>query len=766
MKYFLEKFNMFKFRQYIIIFMCFSLNIEAQIHISGQIRDKFLMEKLPGMVINIQELPKNIVSDSSGVFHLSLPKKDSYTFNISGFAYKSISKVIRIESDSLLYFDLEPFLTQLEGFSIKAESKWSQKATTTLAIDQISNKLLNKNPSPSIFESLATINGISPQITCSVCNSSELSINGLAGAYTMILIDGMPLISSLARTYGLNSIPLGIIDKIEIIKGAASTQYGSEALGGIINIITKSPSQAPTILVQLFKTSLQEHNLDFTWSINRKKIQSIIGGNLWLADSPKDINRDNFTDFALAKRFSFFNKWKLMMPKHKTLDILLRAYYEDRWGGEINWQKKFRGGDEKYGESIQIKRIEVLTNYEPFSNKNFNLKFAYFGHEQDAAYGTFRFHAKQHTFFGQAAYNKKIRQHEWTIGLPLRYNYYDDNSFLTTINNSNKPEKILSPALFVQHNLSFRKNLNTLSGIRLDFHPIHGLIYTPQFALKWTNSTDKTIIRTSIGKGFRVVNLFTEEHAALSGAREIKIPAPLRPEQSWNFNINIDHTFYINGGYLDNNFNIFYTHFSNQILPDYTTNPNLIIFNNLVGYAASRGFSYDATLYLSNGLTLMSGFTLKEVFSMQNKQKEPVLLTDKLSGVWTISYKLLNKKLEIDYTGNIRGAMKLPLLNQYDPRPEFSKAYSIQNLKFNLALYKGLECFWGIKNILNFNPTKGLPFMIARANDPFDKHVIWDSNGYPALTPENPYGLTFDPSYIYAPLQGRNFYIGLKFQAK
>ncbi len=754
--------NMSKFCQCILIFLCLSLSSMAQIRIAGEVRDKFLKEKLPGIVLTVEETHSYSIADTSGIYHLTLPQKGKYTFLISGFPYQSISQVIDIQLDTLIDFELEPSVMQLQEHQVKGESRWIQKNNSALVVEQISGKLLNKNPNSSIFEALSNINGISPQISCAVCNSSELSMNGLAGAYTMILIDGMPLISPLARTYGLNSIPLGIVDKIELTKGVASVEYGTEAMGGLINIITKSPTETSPITFQLFKTTLNENNLDISFAVNRKKIQTIMGVNVWMATTPMDINKDNFTDFALAKRVSVFNKWRYVMPNQTRMEILMRAYYEDRWGGELNWNKQFWGGDERYGEGIVTKRIEFLTNTNPFLNEKIHLKFAYFGHEQHSAYGTFRFQAKQQTLFGQIGYDEKIGKNDLSVGLPLRYNIYDDNSTLTT----NKAEKILVPAFFVKGNWHFNKQLNSQTGLRFDFHPIHGFIFSPQLAFKANTLDDKTSIRMGIGKGFRIVNLFTEEHAAISGAREISIPVPLRPEKSWNLFWNIDRTFYFNQGYFDNNLNVFYTYFSNRILPDYTSNPNQIIFNNLKGYSIARGFSYDGTLYFKNGLTLMSGITFKDVFSVQNKQKELVLLTDKFSGVWTISYKIFKKKLEIDYTGNIRGGMKLPLLNVHDPRPQFSKPYSIQNLKFSWRMFNSVECFVGIKNILNFNPSRGIPFMIARANDPFDKNVRWDTAGFPLITPENPYGLTFDPSYVYAPLQGRNVYLGFKFQTK
>ena len=76
---------------------------------------------------------------------------------------------------------------------------------------------------------------------------------------------------------------------------------------------------------------------------------------------------------------------------------------------------------------------------------------------------------------------------------------------------------------------------------------------------------------------------------------------------------------------------------------------------------------------------------------------------------------------------------------------------------------KNLEWYLGIKNLLNWTPNKKNTFLIARANDPFDKEVVFDANGNPMATPNNPYALTFDPSYVYAPNQGIRLFLGLRY---
>src|SRR5690606_37940377 len=119
-----------------------------------------------------------------------------------------------------------------------------------------------KNPTPNIFEALQNINGVRPQINCNVCNTGDIHINGLEGPYTLVLIDGMRIVSGLSTVYGLSGIPNSLIEQVEIVKGPASSLYGSEAVGGLINIITKLPENAPLFLADSFTSSWGEFNLD------------------------------------------------------------------------------------------------------------------------------------------------------------------------------------------------------------------------------------------------------------------------------------------------------------------------------------------------------------------------------------------------------------------------------------------------------------------------------------------------------------------------
>jgi outer membrane receptor for ferrienterochelin and colicins len=331
----------------------------------------------------------------------------------------------------------------------------------------------------------------------------------------------------------------------------------------------------------------------------------------------------------------------------------------------------------------------------------------------------------------------------------------------------NMPSRVWLPGVFIQDEWKITQAHTLLSGLRADHHPDHGMILTPRLAFKW-NLDKAGVFRLNAGTGFRVVNLFTEEHAALTGAREVVVAESLDPERSVNVNLNhfLRVPFY--QAFLTFDASLWFTRFSNQIIPDYDTDPNQIIYRNLNGYSISKGASLNTEFNWKNLVRIQAGMTVQDISQtreMEDGKTETIrpVLTESWSGVWSVGFRIPRAGLWIDYTGNIYGPMRLPLLGELDPRMPESPVWSMQNIQLTKRLGGSFELYGGIKNLLNWTPVQGNPFLIARAEDPFDKNVEYDGNGQVLPTPSNPYALTFDPTYVYAPNQGRRLFLGLRY---
>lgn len=685
-----------------------------------------------------------------------------------GFDREVKTVILKENENAILNFELIENSSSLDEVVISGTMNEVSKLESPVPVEVYTAKFFKSNPTPSIFEALQNVNGVRPQINCNVCNTGDIHINGLEGPYTMVLIDGMPIVSGLSTVYGLSGIPQSLIERVEIIKGPASTLYGSEAVGGLINIITKKPTNASIFSADVFGTSWGEVSTDIAGKFKAgKKAQSLIGVNYFNYSVPIDNNNDNFTDVTLQNRISIFNKWNFNRKDNFIFSLAGRYIYEDRWGGEMNWEKKYRGGDEVYGESIYTSRWELFGTYQFPVKEKILFQFSTNGHDQNSVYGNTVYIADQKIAFGQLTWFKTLGKHDLLTGLTYRYTYYDDNTPATADANDldkNKPTHTNLPGIFVQDEITLNDNNKLLLGLRYDNNSIHGSILTPRVNYKWSSKNKNNVFRLSFGNGYRVANVFTEDHAALTGSREVVFISNLKPETSWNGNINfVKKIFTKNGMFIGLDASAFYTYFTNKIIPDYDTDPNKIVYDNLDGHAVSQGLSLNIDIALNNSLKFLIGGTYMDVYSIENGIKEWQLFSEHFSGVWNVGYTFKNIDLTVDYTGNVYSPMRLPILSDLDPRSKYSPWWSIQNIQITKKFKKGFELYGGVKNLLNWTPNKGNPFIIARTNDPFDEEVVFDASGQATVTPNNPYGLTFDPAYVYGPNQGVRGFLGFRY---
>jgi len=706
--------------------------------------------------VSIAALSKGATTDDEGSYEVMLPEGiHTLRFSFLGFKPKEIR--LDITGHQTLNVDLEQG-SGLDEVVVSGTLKAMTRSKSPVPVEIYSQSFLRENPTPNVFEALQNVNGVRPQINCNVCNTGDIHINGLEGPYTLVLIDGMPIVSGLSTVYGLSGIPNALIERVEVVKGPASSLYGTEAVGGLINIITKNPLSSDAVVADVMGSSWGEVNMDLSLKSELgDKAISLLGVNYFNYGNARDDNNDNFTDLTLQDRISVFNKWDFKRRQNKLFYLAGRFLYEDRWGGEMQWEPRFRGGDSIYGESIYTTRYELIGKYQlPVSEAIF-AQFSYTDHDQNSVYGDVPYLARQRIGFLQVTWEKEVGGHTLLLGTAGRYNFYNDNTPATKTS-----DEVVIPSILVQDNWQLDVKNTLLLGARYDHDPRHGSIFTPRVAYKHGFNDDHSI-RLNGGTGFRAVNLFTEDHAALTGSREVTILEDLRPERSFNVNLNYLGKIYFRDFFFTLEASAWYTHFSNAILPDYDTDPNKIIYKNLDGKAISKGVSVNLDLNLLNGFKGRVGATYQDVSREENGLKTEQVLTESFMGVWSLNYDWQAANLSIDYTGNAYGPMRLPLLGDLDPREEYSPLYSIQNIQITYKGFAGLEIYGGVKNLLNWTPNKNNRFIIARSQDPFDKNVQFDTQGNALSTADNPYALTFDPSYVYAPNQGIRGFLGLRY---
>ncbi len=725
-------------------------------------------EPVPFANILIQNSRLGSASDAEGKFTIENVPAGTHTVVASsmGFLNKEKEVIVKSRGKVILNFKLEQDVALISEVVVSGTMKEVSKLESAVPVEVYSPKFFKANPTPSVYEALQIVNGVRPQINCSVCNTGDIHINGLEGPYTMVLIDGMPIVSGLSTVYGLNGIPQSLIERVEVVKGPASTLYGSEAVGGLINIITKKTTNAPLLSADMFTTGWGELNADVATKFSiGEKAEAFIGINHFDFDERVDHDGDNFTDMTLQNRTSIFTKWNFKRKNNKLFTLAGRVVREDRFGGDMAWDEELhRGGNEVYGESIYTDRWEVFGTYELPMKEHVLFQFSANGHDQNSVYGDTEYIADQRVGFGQFVWDKEVREkHSLLGGVTMRYTYYDDNTPATatadTVNPGNLPTHTYLPGIFLQDEIELNENSKLLLGLRYDNNSLHGHFLTPRMNYKWSSPNKLNTLRASFGTGYRVANVFTEDHAALTGAREVIIASMLFPERSMNGNLNYVRTIFTRNKALINiDASVFYTHFDNKIIPDYDTNPNQIIYDNLDGKGVSQGISLHLDV-VKRALKFRAGVTLMDVFSEEGGVKERQELTEQFSGTWSIGYTIEQAQMEVNYTGNVYSPMELPTMSDgdfVDPRPAQSPWYSIQNIQITKQLDVKFEVFGGVKNLLDWTPWKNLPegvYYLGNTLDPFEQN-----------TPEGE--LVFDPSYVYGPNQGIRGFVGLRYTLK
>ncbi|MCS6934891.1 MAG: TonB-dependent receptor [Chitinophagales bacterium] len=644
----------------------------------------------------------------------------------------------------------------VEEVVISATLSERTRLQSPIPVESYSANFLKRSRPVNLFEGLHQINGVLPQINCNVCNTGDIHINGMEGPYTMVLIDGMPLVSSLASVYGLMGIPNSMVRRIEVTKGPASILYGSEAMGGVINVITRSGKEAQRFTAEVQGTTLGEFQADVSTRIRVRHSQALLGINYSNYLIPSDVNRDNFTDVTLQHRLSIFHKWNFFRPGGKAFTLAARYVWEDRWGGQLQWKKIYAGSDSIYGETALTHRAELFGTYQILNGKaDMFADYSFVYHYQNSYYGTIHLRAGQITGFAQLRLMKQWGAQQVLMGLPLRIHQYDDNTWATEKlqggATTNSPQFNLLPGIFIQDEITVNERFTVLAGMRYDYHTVHGNIITPRLAVRINPAPDH-VTRVTLGTGYRVVNVFTEEHTALTGARKVVLEEKLKPERTWNMTLQHTATFYPSSGNVSLDGSIFYTHFTNRIVPDYESNPAEIQYGNLNGYSISAGASLNIEARLLNNLNIIAGATYSENYIYENNiyggfTRTPVMHAPRLSFTGNAGYRFGKTGWQMDVTARINGPMYLPVLPN-DFRPPKSPWYALVNVQASKSIKQRAEIYLAAKNILNFIPKHP----IMRPHDPFDRYTHID----------NPHGYRFDTSYNYAPVQGIKLIGGIR----
>lgn len=711
--------------------------------ISGQILSG--LEPVVQANVGLQGTPRGAVTDHDGKFTISRIPAGAYTLAVSAVGYKKLEQTVTVQEGKTLELklQLEKTILNLDQVVVTGTMTETSVTDSPVKVEVVSPKLFRMNPTNNLTEALQTVNGLYNQVDCAVCGTNNIRINGMEGPYTAILIDGAPIMGSLASVYGFNGINPALIDQVEIVRGPSSTLYGSEAMGGVINIRTVNPRFAPVFMVDSYVSELTEKNLDFALAPKIGNNRTLISGSLYHMGKFVDGNGDNFTDVTQNTRLSLFNKWAFGSLDPKGLDLYFKYYYEDRMGGTSEFDRSIRGSGDVYGESILTNRFEAAaTGTWRGANRVARLQASMSYHDQDSYYGDYGYTAQQNNYFVNATLDQQLgRRNSLLLGGSLRLE--DLRQQFSSNAEFDGEDRRFIPGLFAQGETKPTTTLTLLAGLRADHYNEHGLILSPRASLRWQPFSGSTI-RVNSGTGFRVVNLFTEEHEVITGVREIILEGDLNPERSRNVSVNFNQL--INNGHSATtiDLDVYLTRFTDQIFPEYFSEDgrNYIVYRNAESYSVSRGVSLSITQNFDFPLSFTLGGTLQDVFvTEEDGGKRPLEYSSDFLGVFNGSYTLPTRTpVTFDWTGRVVGPMKLPEYDAPFERAPISPWFSEHNAQVTVKPVRGVETYFSVKNLFNYTQEN------------------------PLIDPAHPFGDHFDTAYVYGPLLGRRFLVGVRYK--
>lgn len=214
----------------LVLSLIYGIGLRAQT-VQGTVRGDG--EPLSYASVYLQDNSGGASADEEGRYVLANLAPGTYVLVAEFVGFLPQKKRIKLEEGSDLKVDFSLQADDsLDEIVISGTLKPVSKSESVVPVEIYNPTFFKKNPVPNLFDAVQMINGVQPQLNCNVCNTGDIHINGMEGPYTMILIDGMPIVSSLASVYGLSGIPTSMIERVEVVKGPASSLYGTEAMGG------------------------------------------------------------------------------------------------------------------------------------------------------------------------------------------------------------------------------------------------------------------------------------------------------------------------------------------------------------------------------------------------------------------------------------------------------------------------------------------------------------------------------------------------------
>ncbi|AOW21664.1 TonB-dependent receptor [Urechidicola croceus] len=643
--------------------------------------------------------------------------------------------------------------------AVEIETKRKSTSTSYLLTEntsRISSEELLKAACCNLSESFETNPSIDVNFSDAVTGTKQIQMLGLNSPYILIAQENIPTVRGASQAYGLTFTPGTWVESIQITKGAGSVVNGYESIAGQINAELVKPLTDNKFFLNAYGSNngRVELNTHFNQKLSDKWSTGIyLHGNN--RSKKIDSNDDNFLDVPLAKQINVMNRWQYQNAEKGWVSFLnLRYLSDEKQAGEINFDPdsdKF--STTIWGSEINTSRFDASLKlgyvFPEIPYQSFGFQTAFSNHKQESYYGLRTYDIEHQSVYSSLLFNSIIgdTRNKFKTGINFTYDKYKE---FVSITDHSRVENSIGG--FFEYTFDDLENFSLIAGIRADQHNKLDFFVTPRLHLRYA-PWEKGVLRASIGRGKRSANIFAENQQLFASNRSVNIVENggdiygLEPEVAWNYGFSFLQGFNLFDQKGEVIFDYYKTDFTNQVVVDWE-NSEQISFYNIEGKSFANSFQTELSYNPFGNFDIKLSYKYYDVQTeyLSGKNEKPLIPKHRFFA--NLSYNTQKESesfWKFDATYNLVGRQRFPSTNESPSefqRSAYSEKTNLLNLQVTKVFSRNFEMYLGGENITN------------------------TTQNNPIVSSENPFGSYFDSTMIYAPINGANYYLGLRYNLK
>ncbi|MBA3664052.1 MAG: TonB-dependent receptor [Bacteroidetes bacterium] len=630
--------------QLAVFFFVISGFVKSQNTFSVSVQDSSTAEKLAGVTVQIKNTNVAAFTDGRGFAILTGIPEGEKVFIISFVGYRTLIKTITFpqKDTSVTVIRLAPENEDFEEVVVSTTRTNSRIDDLPIKVEVLGEEDMDEESTivpGGVGSILGDLSVITIQKTNPVNGNDAVRMQGLDYKYTQMLRDGLPLYEGFSGSLGVLSLPPLDLKQVEIIKGSASTLYGGGAIGGLINFISRTPTDSPKVILTFNQTTLNESNFNSFLSKRNKNtgITLFSGANFKQA---YDINKDGFAEVPEQKHFIFHPRFFMYLSKKTNADIGLTVTNDNRRGGDM-YAIRYKDDSAHtflFNEQVLRTTLDAHLTHEVSKHGTLTLKTTGSSFDRSLYYSGFNFSGRQLSSYSEINYLFKNEKHSWVTGANfIVEDFLKKEGDTVHFNNYNYQ----TLGLFSQEDWQIFKSLSLEAGFRADYHNRYNWFLLPRVGLFYKPSS-KFSIRAHYGSGYKIPGLFTSSQPG-DYARLVSVDNRVKPELSNGLNLDINyHTLLWEQVAFQLNQAFYYTVIFNPTILQTDSAGNKFITNapytvNSIGTDTYIRFKWEKiALYLGYNHTeaTLQGTTISYNMPFNPKDKFATTLAYEIEGKW------------------------------------------------------------------------------------------------------------------------------------